>query len=146
MTSFETSQMKTFLPILFISLLLSLFISLQRVRSEEIANEVFLLVNNDKLMAFSSLGNNWFEKKLHTGETVIKSIYDGNVAVAYTSERALAFSGIKNRWSEERFRIRESVISISAEGNVGTVITDIRALGFSAKSGGWVESVFSIGQ
>ena len=146
MTSFEAISMKCFPLILFIFLLFSVFISSQTACSEEIANEVFLLVKNDKLMAFSSQGNNWFEKKLHTGETVIKSIYDGNVALAYTSERALAFSGINNRWSEERFRIRESVVSISAEGNIGTVITDIRALGFSAKSGGWVESVFRIGQ
>jgi len=138
--------MKLFSPFLFVLSLLLVLIFSQTVRSEELTNEVFLLERNDKLMAFSSLGNNWFEKKLHTGETVVKSIYDGNVAVAYTSERALAFSGISNRWSEERFRIRESVVSISAEGNVGTIITTIRALGFSAKSGGWIESFFTIGQ
>ena len=46
-------------------------------------------------------------------------MYDGNVAVAYTSERALAFSGLTGRWTEERFRIRETVVSLSADGNVG---------------------------
>jgi len=121
-------------------------ISPQTTLSEEIINEVFLLERPNKLLAFSGLKNNWSEKELHTGETVVKSIYAGNVAVAYTTERALAFSGITGRWTEERFRIRESAISISAEGNVGTIITNIRALGFSAKTGVWVESLFNIGK
>ena len=137
--------MKLYSPFLLIIPLLLVLISPGTVLSEEIINEVFLLEKNDKLLAFSGLKSNWFEKKLRTGETVVKSIYEGNVAIAYTSERALAFSGITGRWSEERFRIRESVVSISAEGNVGTVITNIRALGFSSKTGNWVESLFNIG-
>ena len=138
--------MKTNLAFLFFLPLLFLLISPQTTLSEEIINEVYLLERHDKILAFSGLKNNWFEKKLHTDETVVKSIYDGNVAVAYTSERAFAFSGITGRWSEERFRIRESVISISAEGNVGTIITNIRALGFSSKTGVWVESLFNLGE
>jgi len=138
--------MKLYSPFLLIIPLLLVLISPGTVLSEEIINEVFLLEKNDKLLAFSGLRSNWFEKKLRTGETVVKSIYEGNVAIAYTSERALAFSGITGRWSEERFRIRESVVSISAEGNVGTVITNIRALGFSSKTGNWVESLFNIGE
>ena len=138
--------MKLYSPFLFILPLLLVLISPGTVLSEEIINEVFLLEKNDKLLAFSGLKSNWFEKKLRTGETVVKSIYEGNVAIAYTSERALAFSGITGRWSEERFRIRESVISISAEGNVGTIITNIRALGFSSKTGVWVESLFNLGE
>jgi len=116
------------------------------IRSEELVTEVFLLERQDSLLAFSGLRNNWSEKELRTGETVVKSMHDGNVAVAYTTERALAFSGLTGRWAEESLRIRESVISISAEGNVGTVITNIRALGFSAKTGVWVESHFNIGK
>jgi len=114
------------------------------VLAEEIINEVFLLERPDRLLAFSGLRNNWFRMELHAGEKVVKSMYDGNVAVAYTTERALAFSGITGRWAEERLRIREAVESISAKGNVGTVITSIRALGFSAQTGAWVESQFTI--
>ena len=130
--------------ILFITALFIVLVVPQISKSEEIINEVFLLERPDKLLAFSGLRNNWFEKELRTGETVIKSMHDGNVAVAYTTERSLAFSGITGRWTEERFRIRESVVSMSAEGNVGTVITNIRALGFSAKTGVWVESLFNV--
>ena len=131
---------------LFFTALLIVLVPPQIIQSEEIINEVFLLERHEKLLAFSGLRNNWFEKELRPGEAVVKSMYDGNVAVAYTTERALAFSGITGRWTEARFRIRESVVSISTEGNVGTVITNIRALGFSAKTGVWVESQFNVGE
>lgn len=139
---FGVLTLKPFPLFLFLSFLLIFSLSPQVIRTEEIMNEVFLLEKNDKLLAFSGLRNNWFEKDLRTGETVVKSMYAGNVGIAYTTERALAFSGITGRWTEENFRIRESVLSISAEGNVGTVITNIRALGFSAQTGVWVESQF----
>jgi hypothetical protein len=138
--------MKLFPRFLFFTVLLLVSLAPRIVQSEEILNEVFLVERQDRLLAFSGLRNNWFEKKLRTGETVIKSMYDGNVAVAYTTERALAFSGITGRWAEIGFRIREAVTSISAEGNIGTLTTNIRALGFSAKTGVWVESQFNIGQ
>ncbi|KPK36995.1 MAG: hypothetical protein AMK70_00180 [Nitrospira bacterium SG8_35_1] len=138
--------MKLFPLFLLFAVLLLVPVAPRIIQSEELINEVFLLERQDRLLAFSSLRNNWFEKELRTGEAVVKSMYDGNVAIAYTTDRALAFSGITGRWAEEGFRIRESVTSINAEGNVGTVITNIRALGFSAKTGIWVESQFKIGQ
>jgi hypothetical protein len=131
---------------LFLGVLLIQCLTPRIVQAEEIIDEVFLLERQDSLLAFSSLRNNWFAMDLQPGETVIKSMYDGNVAVAYTTKRALAFSGITGRWSEIAFRIRETVSSISAQGNVATVITNIRALGFSANTGAWVESQFKISQ
>jgi len=138
--------MKPSLLFLFIVTLLLVSASPRIIIAEEIINEVYLLERQDRLLAFSGLRNNWFEKELRSGETVVKSMHDGNVAVAYTTERALAFSGITGRWTEEGFRIHESVTSISAQGNVGTVVTNIRALGFSAKTGVWVESLFTLGK
>jgi len=139
---FEAITFKLPSLFLFLGLLLLVLLAPQVIHPEEIIDEVFLLERNDRLLAFSGLRNNWFEKKLRTGETVVKNMYAGNVGIAYTTERALGFSGITGRWAEESFRIRESVLSISAAGNVGTVITNIRALGFSAQTGVWVESQF----
>ena len=113
---------------------------------EDATNEVFLVERYNKLLAFSGIRNNWFEKELRSGEKLVASRFAGNVAVAYTNERALAFSAITGRWAEEKFRIRESVISISAEGNVATVVTTARALGFSAQTGAWMETQFNIGE
>lgn len=132
---------------LLIPVLLLLMLGLpQPLLSEETADEVFLLEKQGALLAFSGLRNRWIPQDLRAGETVVKSVYDGNVGVAYTNERVLGFSTITNRWAEERLRIRESVESISAEGNIGTAITNTRALGFSARKGVWVESLFSGGE
>ena len=138
--------MRLSLSFLVILNLATALISPQPLAADEIINEVYLLVRNDKLLAFSGIQNKWSEKNLRAGETVAESKYDGNVAVAYTKDRALAFSGLTGRWAEERLRIRETVISISAKGNVATVITDIRALGFGAQKGVWLESQFDIGE
>ena len=113
--------------------------------AEDDTNEVFLLEKSDKLLAFSGRENNWFEQRLRPGEIIVKSKFDGNVAIAYTNLRIFGFSAYTGRWVEEKLRIKEIVSSINANGNVGTAITDIRALGFSARTGVWVEKQFSIG-
>jgi len=133
----------------YFSLLLFVFFTVlfvpTAIIAEDDTNEVFLLEKADKLLAFSSRENNWFEQRLRPGEIVVKSEYDGNVAVAYTNLRIFGFSAYTGRWVEEKLRIREIVASINANGNVGTVITDIRALGFSARTGVWIEKQFGIG-
>lgn len=136
-------QYKYFSLIFFICL--TTFFVPQVTIAEEDTNEVFLLNKGDKLLAFSGIENNWFEQRLRPGEVVVKSKYDGNVAVAHTNFRVFGFSAYTGRWVEEKLRIKEIVSSIDANGNVGTAITDIRALGFSARTGVWIEKQFSIG-
>ena len=126
-------------------LLAALFLS-RPAGAEEIATDVFLLVREDRVLAFSGQRNRWFEIDLRPGETVVKNAHGGNVAVASNGERALAFSAMNRRWTVEALRIRETVESVSAEGNIGTVVTNIRALGFSAATGAWVETRFSLGK
>ena len=133
-----------YISLLFFIFFATLFIP-AAIFAEDDINEVFLLEKGDKLLAFSSRENNWFEQRLRPGEIVVKSKYDGNVAVVSTSLRIFAFSAYTGRWVEEKLRIREIVAGIDANGNVGTAITDIRALGFSARTGVWVEKQFGIG-
>ncbi len=130
---------------LFLFFLVVAFFMPSSVIAEDDTNEVFLLEKGDKLLAFSGHENNWFEQRLRPGEIVVKSKFDGNVAIAYTNLRIFGFSAYTGRWVEEKLRIKEIVSSIDANGNVGTAITDIRALGFSARTGVWIEKQFRIG-
>lgn len=138
-----SSLLKAMRPCLTLLVLATLFLPVESL-CEEVTTEVFLLAREDQLLAFSGQRNRWFPVDLRPGETVVKSMHGGNVAVASTGERALAFSAITGRWAEEALRIRETVESVSAEGNIGTVVTNIRVLGFSASTGAWVESRFSL--
>ena len=102
-----------------------------------VEKEVYLLVRQRELVAFSAVGNRWVTQNLISGERVQESKFDGHVAVAATNIRVLGFSALTNRWDEERLEVGESMISVEAEGNVAVVITNLKAFGFSAETGRW---------
>jgi len=132
--------------ILGISLLMTLVLSFVGGASsaEVVEEEVYLLVRERELMAFSAVGNRWVTKDLISGERVLESKYGGHVAVVLTNLRVLGFSALVNRWDEERLEVGESVVTVEAEGNVGAAITNLRAFGFSAKAGKWTVKRFHL--
>lgn len=106
--------------------------------SDEVEDEVYLLVREKELLAFSAAGNQWVSKDLQARERVLQSKYGGRVAVVFTNSRILGFSALTNNWNEEKLKVEEELVSIEAKGNVGAVITNLRAFGFSAKTGRWI--------
>ena len=61
---------------------------------EIVDEEVYLLVRERELMAFSAVGNRWVTKDLISGERVLQSKYGGHVAVVLTNLRVLGFSAL----------------------------------------------------
>lgn len=110
--------------------------------SEEVEEEVYLLVRERELLAFSAVGDRWVTQNLRPNERVLGSKYSGHVAVVFTKFRVLGFSALTNRWNEEKLMLDEEMVTIEAKGNVGTVITNLRAFGFSAKTGRWIVERF----
>jgi hypothetical protein len=100
-----------------------------------IEEEVYLLVRERELLAFSAVRNRWVTQNLISGERVLKSTFDGHVAVAVA---------LTSRWNEERLGVGESVVTVEAEGNVGVAVTNLRAFGFSAKTGTWTVKRFGL--
>ncbi len=109
-----------------------------------VEEEVYLLVRERELLAFSAVGNRWVTQNLISRERVLESKFDGHVAVAVTNLRVLGFSALTNRWSEERSEVKELVDTVEAEGNVGVAITNLRAFGFSVKTGRWAVKRFGL--
>ena len=110
--------------------------------SEEVVEEVYLLVRERELLAFSAVKDSWVTQDLRPNERVLDRKYSGHVAVVFTKFRVLGFSALTNRWDEEKLMVDEAMVTIEAKGNVGTVITNLRALGFSAKTGRWIVKRF----
>lgn len=106
--------------------------------SEEVVQEVYLLVRAKELLAFSAIEDRWVAQDLRPKEKVVDTKYDGNVVVVFTTFRVLGFSALTTRWDEEKLMVDEAMVSIEAKGNVGAAITNLRALGFSAKTGRWI--------
>ena len=102
-----------------------------------VEEEVYLLVRERELFAFSAVGNRWVTQNLISGERVLESKYGGHVAVVVTNLRILGFSALVDQWDEEKLEVGESVVTVKAAGNVGAAITNLRAFGFGAKTGRW---------
>ncbi len=118
-----------------------LLILISRAPGQEDASaNVIVILENERLSAFSSRDNDWVSVKLSGVERVFRKIAKGNVAVVTTSERVLAFSALTGSWSEVDLDLDELIRSIQVEDHVATVKTDSRALGFNVRSGKWVES------
>jgi hypothetical protein len=111
---------------------------------EVVEEEVFLLVREREVLAFSAVGNRWVAKNLISGERVLEDKYGGNVVVVATNLRVLGFSALVDRWNEGKLEVGESLVSLEAEGNVGVAITNLRAFGFSARTGRWTVTRFSL--
>jgi hypothetical protein len=109
-----------------------------------VEQEVYLLVRERELLAFSAVGERWIIQNLISGERVLESRFDGHVAVAVTNLRVIGFSALTNRWSEGRLEVGESMVSVEAEGNVAVVITNLKTFGFSARTGRWTVKRFDL--
>jgi hypothetical protein len=125
--------------ILALLLLIALICLPQGVGSSDVVEEeeVYLLVRERELLAFSAVGNRWVTQNLISGERILQSEYGGHVAVVVTNLRVLGFSALVDRWVEEKLEVGESIVTVKAEGNVGAAITNLRAFGFSARIGRW---------
>ena len=129
-------------PVGILLLVALIWLPLTIASSEEVVEEVYLLVRERELLAFSAVGGRWVIQNLRPNERVLDSKYGGHVAVVFTKLRVLGFSALTNRWNEEKLVVDEAMVSIEAKGNVGTAITNLRALGFSAKTGRWIVKRF----
>jgi hypothetical protein len=107
--------------------------------SQEVLQDVVLIIHEKETLAFSSAGNQWVLITLRAQERVAESKTGSQVAVVVTNQRALGFSTVRNQWSEMRFDVGEEMVALEAEGLVASVNTSLRALGFGARQGRWVE-------
>lgn len=107
---------------------------------KEIATEVIVTVQDDKILAFSAYKNHWVSENVRLTEKVLRKKSQGNIGIVITTKRILGFSVITDQWTSENLKINEIIEEITVEGNVATMKTDIRVIGFSAHTGEWIEA------
>ncbi|MCB2181873.1 MAG: hypothetical protein KQH63_07600 [Desulfobulbaceae bacterium] len=128
---------------LFMLIVLPLLCALgaEQVQAKELLeDQVYVVIDQDEIRAFSSSRGQWISIDLAITERVLDTRYDGNTIIAVTDRRAFGFSEITGSWSQIDLEINERLIKIVAVGNVGSVITSERALGFSAQTAKWSTS------
>ena len=105
--------------------------------SDDLPQQVVLVVREKQLLAFSSSRGSWVFRDLMAQEWVQGSKTASHVAVVVTNLRVLGFSGETGLWAEERLEVGERIMSMEADGKVGSVVTNVRALAFGARMGTW---------
>jgi len=106
----------------------------------EIATEVIVTIQDDKILAFSAYKNHWVLENIRLTERVLRKKSQGNIGIVVTTKRILGFSVITDKWTAENLKINEIIEEITVEGNVATMQTDLRVIGFSAHTGQWTEA------
>ncbi|HWT82550.1 MAG TPA: hypothetical protein VN648_27510 [Candidatus Methylomirabilis sp.] len=109
------------------------------IAAEETLRNVALYVIPREILFFSVQGGVWTSIRLSSGERLLQSGADGNVAAVVTSERAIGFSAVLNATHEIRVTDDETLENFKVEGNVVTLLTKRRAIGFSADTGKWAD-------
>ena len=108
--------------------------------SKDIATEVIITVQDDKILAFSAYKDHWVPENIRLTERVLRKKSQGNIGIVVTTKRILGFSVITDQWTAENLKINEIIEEITVEGNVATMKTDVRVIGFSAHTGQWTEA------
>jgi hypothetical protein len=107
--------------------------------AEEIITDVIVVVEADKIVAYSGQGRNWVPHRLKLKEKVYQKQAHGNVAVVITNARLYGFSATIGKWNLIELLLNEEIKDLQVEGNVATVTTDQRICGFNAHTGDWSE-------
>ena len=108
--------------------------------SDDIATEVIVTIQDDKILAFSAYSDHWVSEDIKLTERVLRKKSRGNIGIVVTTKRILGFSVITEEWTPENLKINEIIEEIKVEGNVATMKTDVRVIGFSAHTGKWTEA------
>jgi len=101
---------------------------------------VYLIFDEDKVIASNVKFNQFDEFVLSAKEEVISHEVGNAIAVVVTSKRIMAYSIDKAGWVTKDKQANETLQSISAEDYSALIMTSKRILSFNGKTGLWAET------
>ncbi len=135
-----TTSYKNSLRYLTNVLLLAVFVSVADAEDVSVPKLVYLIEDDDKLIASNIKFNRFDEIKLEAKETVSGHAVGNAVIVIVTNKRIIAYSVYTASWRTRSVGADEDVESINAEDYSALVVTSKRFLSFNGKNGVWAES------
>ena len=123
-------------------LILSLFLLSSGASAEDniVPKLVYLIAEDDKLIASNIKFNRFDEIKLEAKETVKEYAVGKAVIVIVTNKRFVAYSVFTASWRARDLIANEELRSIEAEDYSALVVTSKRYLNFNGKNGVWAET------
>jgi hypothetical protein len=122
------------------SVMLMCFLTLTYANDVSVPKLVYLIEEDDKLIASNIKFNRFDEIKLEAKETVSGHAVGNAVIVIVTNKRIIAYSVYTASWRTRGLEADEDVESINAEDYSALVVTSKRFLSFNGKNGVWAES------
>ena len=121
-------------------LLLLLCFSAAAVANNSIPKLVYLIFDEDKVIASNIELNRFDELSLNAKEEVISHEVGNAVAVVVTNSRIMAYSISKSGWVIKETQANETIQSVTAEDYSALIVTSKRFLSFNGKTGLWAET------
>lgn len=107
--------------------------------AQAVPQGVFLIQDEDELVAANTRLNRMDTIRLMAKERVEEQVVAEAVAIVITNDRLLGYSALGPGWSPEWRRVKEPIERVEAKDYGALVVTSDRILTFNAGSGLWVQ-------
>lgn len=104
---------------------------------DDVPKTIFLVSEDDRVVAANADTGQFFELELHAKEEVEHSHVANGVAVLVTNQRFAAIGAFPGGWRSIRRQADEALVSVEAAGYSALVVTSDRILSFSGRNGSW---------
>jgi len=120
------------------------FVLIQPLRANEVEKVLFLVIENNEIVASNALSGRFERLKLGAKEKVLKYKVANAVAVVVTNHRYVAYGVITGGWQSIKFKAQEKNELIQVEDYSANVVTSKRILNFNGRRGNWTETRRSV--
>jgi hypothetical protein len=107
------------------------------VAEEVVEKSIFLVVEDDRIIASNVQTGQFFDFDFSAKEKVQQQIVANGVAIVVTNQRYAGIGVFSGGWQSIRRIAGESVISAEAQDYSALVVTSDRVLAFNGKTGSW---------
>ena len=104
---------------------------------EAVEKSVFLVVEDDRIIASNVQTGQFFDFDFSAKEKVQQQIVANGVAIVVTNQRYAGIGVFSGGWQSIRRIAGESVISAKAQDYSALIVTSDRVLAFNGKTGSW---------
>ena len=102
-----------------------------------IAAQILIMLTDERIVAFGTHTDGFFQTRLPIGETVVARAANGRVAAAATPSQAFGYSTYRRGAARIRFRLQERFVSLKAAYDSVTLQTSQRLITLEAGDGVW---------
>jgi hypothetical protein len=119
---------------------LLLLLPLVPVADEEVPKSIFLVNEDDEVIASNIQTGQFFELDLQAKEKILKQFVANGVALVVTNQRYIAIGIYPIGWSDLDRIAGEELVSAEVEDYAALVVTTDRILSFNGKIGSWSQT------